>query len=194
MLRKKVAMAFGVLALTTNLSYSENLDLKRHLAVYPDFPKEGVDFVDICSMLTNPELFHATINDFSKKFQNSGIDAIVAIESRGFIFASAMAYKLGLPLILARKPGKLPGTVGQTCYQKEYGKDCMEIQKHALASYHHILVVDDIYATGGTMQAVVQLLEDYGIKKIDLAVLGTVRNIPNAKKPAYPLYSLVDFD
>ena len=186
--------AIALLAFCMNISYAENLNLKPYLDIYPNFPKTGVDYVDISSLLSNPSIFNTAMDNMAERYRKTGIQAIVAIESRGFIFGAVLAQKLSIPLILARKPNKLPGTVTKHCYKKEYGSDCLEIQQKSLKNYQKILVIDDIYATGGTIQAVVNLLEKSGIKEIELAVMGKLNNIPNQKMPQYPLFSLVEFD
>ena len=193
MLKTKARVA-AILAFCIDISYAGSLDLKPYLDLYQNFPKAGINYVDINSLLSNPSIFNTAMEQMTERYKNTGIQAIVAIESRGFIFGAALAQKLGLPLILARKPNKLPGVVSKYCYKKEYGSDCLEIQKKAMKDHQKILVIDDIYATGGTIQAVVNLLERNGIKHIELAVIGKVNNIPGQTMPSYPLYSLVEFD
>jgi len=127
----------------------------------PDFPKPGIVFKDITPLLANGEAFSAVVSELAC-LVGSDVDAIVGIESRGFIFGAALAQQLGLGLVTVRKPGKLPADVHSVEYELEYGMDRLEIHRDALKAGHKVVIVDDLLATGGTAVATVQLIEKLG--------------------------------
>jgi adenine phosphoribosyltransferase len=135
--------------------------LKQALRTIPDFPKPGIQFQDIAPLLQDPIHFSNTIQALKTHHQNDGIDLIAGIESRGFIFASALAYALGCGTVLIRKPGKLPGPTHQQSYDLEYGTDALEIQADAFQPHQRILLMDDVLATGGTVSAAHQLIHSH---------------------------------
>jgi adenine phosphoribosyltransferase len=124
----------------------------------PDFPKPGVLFYDITGILVNPRAFAYCIDKMTELYEGFPIDAVAAIESRGFIFAAPYAHRRGLPLILLRKKGKLPGETYRVAFTLEYGEDVLEVHKSDLRSGQKLLLVDDLIATGGTLRAATQLL------------------------------------
>ena len=128
----------------------------------PDFPKPGILFYDITGVLVNPEAMKFCIDKMVEIYKDSKIDAIAAVESRGFIFASPLAEKLKLPLILIRKKGKLPGETYECSYALEYGTATVEVHKADVKKGQKFLVVDDLIATGGTLQAAKNLIEQGG--------------------------------
>ena len=132
--------------------------LKGYIKDYPDFPTKGIIFKDICPILSEPEVFSELINNMSSREIYENTDAIVAIDSRGFIFGSAIANKLKKPLILARKKGKLPGLLIQKDYGLEYGKDSLSLQLSAISNFQKFVIVDDLLATGGTAKCIFDLL------------------------------------
>jgi len=127
----------------------------------PDFPKPGIVFKDITPLLANGDAFSAVVSELACHV-SSDVDAIVGIESRGFIFGAALAQQLGLGLITVRKPGKLPSAVHSVEYKLEYGMDRLEIHRDALSAGHKVVVVDDLLATGGTAAATVELIKKLG--------------------------------
>jgi adenine phosphoribosyltransferase len=131
----------------------------RHVA---DFPKPGILFYDITTLLADPAGFRQTIDALAGPFAGQGIDRVVGVESRGFILASAVADRLGAGFVPIRKPGKLPSTTLGEFYALEYGTDSLEIHDDALGSGHRVLVVDDVLATGGTARAAVNLVQRLG--------------------------------
>ncbi len=133
--------------------------LDKSIRRVPDFPKPGIEFYDITSILTNPEAFNYCLQKMYELYKDSKIDAIAAVESRGFIFASPLAHQLGLPLILIRKKGKLPGETYSCSYALEYGTATIEAHKADIKKGQKFLVVDDLIATGGTLSASKKLLE-----------------------------------
>ena len=138
------------------------MDLKQHIRHVPDFPKAGILFYDITTLLRDPVGFKTTIELLSTPYADQGIDAVVGIESRGFILGAAVAERLGAGFIPIRKPGKLPAKAIKETYDLEYGKDALEIHEDAVARGQRILIVDDVLATGGTAAAAVQLVRTLG--------------------------------
>lgn len=140
-----------------------NIDmLDKAIRRVPDFPKPGILFYDITSILTNPEAFKFCLDQMYEIYKDSGINAIAAVESRGFIFAGSLAEKMGLPLILIRKKGKLPGDTYSCSYALEYGTATIEAHKADIKAGQKYLVVDDLIATGGTLAATKNLIEQGG--------------------------------
>ncbi|MBM3381799.1 MAG: adenine phosphoribosyltransferase [Betaproteobacteria bacterium] len=137
-------------------------ELLATLKDYPDFPKPGIIFKDICPLLAQPALFKRVLRHLAEHAADCSATHIVGLESRGFLFAMPLAAELGLPFIPARKSGKLPGEVLKQSYTLEYGIDHVEIQKSALAAGARYLVVDDVIATGGTAGAVARLIQSNG--------------------------------
>ena len=133
----------------------------------PDFPKPGILFYDITGVLVNPDALKFVIEQMVEKYKDQKIDAVAGVESRGFIFAAPFAEKLGIPLILIRKKGKLPGDTYECSYALEYGTATTEVHKSDIKKGQNILVVDDLIATGGTLAAAKNLIEQGGAKVID---------------------------
>lgn len=138
------------------------MNLERFIRDVPDFPKKGIIFKDITTLLKNKDAFKEAVDRMCEPFLNKNIHKIVAIESRGFIFGSAMAYKMGLGFNIARKPGKLPWEKIRETYSLEYGEDSLEIHKDAVEKGENVLLVDDLLATGGTSLALAKLIEKIG--------------------------------
>ena len=140
----------------------ESMNLKEHIRHVPDFPKAGILFYDITTLLRDPQGFQMTIHMLSTPYRDQGIDAVVGIESRGFILGAAVAHRIGAGFIPIRKPGKLPAKALKEVYDLEYGKDALEIHEDAIHSGQKILIVDDVLATGGTAAAAAQLVRKLG--------------------------------
>ena len=145
--------------------------LKSSIRNVPDYPKPGIQFKDITPILQDPALFGNVIDIFYDRYKNEKIDVIVGIESRGFIFAAPLALKLNCAFVLARKRGKLPAETVSAEYELEYGKDFLEIHKDAIQFGDHVLIIDDLLATGGTMQAVINLVDQLGGNVLEIAFL-----------------------
>ena len=143
--------------------------LLDNVRIVKDFPKKGINFYDISSLLANPVLFNEAINQMTRRVKKMKPTSIAAIDARGFIFASTIAYKLKIKLIMIRKKGKLPGKIYKETYKLEYGTNDLEIQKDFLSTNDKVVVVDDILATGGTFNAAFKL-----IKKNNAKILGSV--------------------
>jgi len=145
--------------------------LKKIIRDIPDFPKPGIVFKDISTILKDPVALKSSVDLLAKKFKKAKITKVVAVESRGFIFGSVLAYKLGAGFILVRKKGKLPYKTRAVSYELEYGTDTLEIHEDAINSKDRILIVDDLLATGGTVEAVSNLLKEFKAKIVGSAFL-----------------------
>ena len=141
------------------------------IRIIKDFPKKGIDFYDIASLLANPDIFSKVIDEMALKVKKMNATAIAGIDSRGFIFASVIAYKLKLKLIIIRKQGKLPGKTFKSSYNLEYGSNTLEIQKDFINSKDKVVVIDDILATGGTINAAFKLIKKTNANLVGALVL-----------------------
>ena len=140
----------------------KSYDLDAAIRKVPDFPKPGILFYDITSILMQPEAFSYCVAAMVDRYRERDLTAIAAIESRGFLFAAPAAHALGLPLILVRKSGKLPGATYRRTYELEYGTDTVEIHQADIHSGDRILIVDDLVATGGTLRATAEMVSEIG--------------------------------
>ena len=143
--------------------------LKSLIRDIPDFPKKGIMFKDITPLLKHPEALQFACHELAQKFKGMNIEQVVAVESRGFIFGTAVACELGAGFIPVRKPNKLPAATESITYSLEYGKDSLEVHCDAIAKGTRVIIVDDLLATGGTAEAVIRLIE-----KLDGIVVGVV--------------------
>ena len=135
-------------------------ELENHIISYPDFPKKGINFKDVLPVLANPTIFRKLINKMSEEDIFEKADAIIAIDARGFIFASAIGFNLSKPVIVARKPGKLPGELITEEYNLEYGQNSLSIQESSLKNFNKFVIVDDLLATGGTVKAYLEFSKE----------------------------------
>jgi adenine phosphoribosyltransferase len=165
--------------------------LINNIRIVKDFPKKGINFYDISSLLANPALFNKAVNQMSYKVKKMKPTAIAAIDSRGFIFASIIAYKLKIKLIMIRKKGKLPGKIYKETYKLEYGTNDLEIQKDFLSSSDNVIVVDDILATGGTFNAAFKLISKNNAKVLGSISLLELIFLDGRKKLKYQHHSLL---
>jgi adenine phosphoribosyltransferase len=134
------------------------MDLKQHIRSIPDFPKPGILFYDISTLLAHPDAWRTTVERLAAALQPHQPDLLIGIESRGFLVAAPLAYQLGRGFAMVRKKGKLPGRTVHFTYDLEYGTDTIEIQEDAITPGKRVVVVDDLVATGGTMQAAIELV------------------------------------
>lgn len=171
------------------------MDLKKVIRSVPDFPKPGINFKDITTILLNPEAVQFTLDGFMKLLEGKKIDKVAAIESRGFIFGSMIANKLGVGFVPIRKPNKLPAEKITETYALEYGTDTIEIHKDAISSGEKILLHDDLLATGGTARAACSLIEKLGgvVEQVSFIIELNFLNGREALKK-YDVKSLVSFD
>ena len=134
-------------------------ELRAKIREIPDFPKPGILFYDITTMLKDPAAYHEAIDLMTDPYKDAGVDLVVGMESRGFIFSGPIAYKLGAGLVPVRKLGKLPAETVSVEYALEYGSNTLEIHKDAISKGNRVLIVDDLLATGGTVHGTIELIE-----------------------------------
>ena len=158
------------------------IDLKQMIRSVPDFPKPGINFFDITTLLKEPAGLKATIDALSAPYADARIEAVVGIESRGFILGSAVAQQLGAGFVPVRKPGKLPAKALKEVYELEYGKDAIEIHADAIEKGQRVLIVDDVLATGGTAAATTRLVKQLGAELHGLAFLIELTFLEGKKK------------
>ena len=170
------------------------MDLKQHIRHVPDFPKPGILFYDITTLLKNAEGLKATIDRLAAPYQGAKIDAVIGIESRGFILGSAVAERLGAGFIPVRKPGKLPSKAIKETYDLEYGTDALEMHADAISKGERVLIVDDVLATGGTAAAAVQLVRKGGGELQGLAFLIELTGLQGKSKlPGERVFSVLQY-
>jgi len=143
--------------------------IKQSISTIADYPKPGIMFRDVTSLMADPKAFRAVIDTFVKAYQDHGFSKIIGTESRGFIFGAPLAYALNIPFIPVRKPGKLPREVISQSYQLEYGEDTLELHADAIVPGDKVLLVDDLLATGGTIEATAKLVTRLGGHATDAA-------------------------
>ncbi|MEZ5305700.1 MAG: adenine phosphoribosyltransferase [Pyrinomonadaceae bacterium] len=170
-------------------------ELKSLIREVPDFPKPGINFYDITTLLKDPAGLRKTLNHMTGHYNETELDMIIGIESRGFIFAVPMAQHLGTGFVPVRKPGKLPAEKLSASYALEYGEDTLEIHRDAIGDGHKVLIVDDLLATGGTAKAVCELVEGLGGKVVGLAFLCELTFLGGRGKLAgYDVHSFIKYD
>ena len=169
-------------------------NLAESIRSIPDFPKPGINFKDITTLLKDPEMLTEAIAQMLEPFKDMKIDKIVGIESRGFIFGTAMAYKVGAGFVPIRKPGKLPAETISEEYSLEYGTDKVEIHVDAIEKGENVLMVDDLLATGGTAEASVKLLEKIGANILGLTFLIELDFLNGIEKiNSYNVHSVIHY-
>ncbi len=170
------------------------MDLKTYIRDIPDFPKKGIVFKDITPLLKSPEAFGFVIETWAARYASRKLDAVIGMESRGFIFAAPLAVRLKVPFIPVRKPGKLPAKTVRETYQLEYGTDSLEIHEDALAPGAKVLVLDDVLATGGTAEAVVHLVERVGARVEEASFLMELGFLKGRDKlKSVPVHSIITY-
>ncbi len=170
-------------------------ELRSFIRTVQDFPKEGIGFKDITTLLKYGGTFREAIDGIYSQFSDLEIDKVVGTESRGFIFGSVLAYKWGVGFVPVRKPGKLPAPSIKEEYDLEYGTDSLEIHKDAISEGENILIVDDLLATGGTAAATVKLVERLGGKVVGIGFLIELTFLNGQEKfKEYNMYSSVKYD
>jgi adenine phosphoribosyltransferase len=170
-------------------------ELKTLIREIPDYPKPGILFYDLTTLLKDKNGFHKLVDRLCEHYANRKVDIVVGIEARGFIFAPALAYALGAGFVPVRKPRKLPAKTAQVSYQLEYGTDTLEIHQDAIHPGQHVLLSDDLLATGGTAAATIQLVRQLGGEVIgaSFAVELTFLN-GRAKLPGVDVFSMIKYD
>ncbi|MBN1353068.1 MAG: adenine phosphoribosyltransferase [Candidatus Omnitrophica bacterium] len=170
-------------------------DLKKYIRSIPDFPKKGIVFRDITTLIKEKAVFKYAIDELAKRYRDKKVDYIVSVESRGFIFGAALAYVIGCGVVPVRKKGKLPYDTHSVTYDLEYGRDTLEIHKDAFQEKKRILVLDDLLATGGTTRAVIDLIKKLGGEIVEVAFVIELEFLKGCGKiKDVPVFSLVKYD
>ena len=167
--------------------------LKEFIETYKDYPQKGIDFKDVLGVIQEPEIFKEVIDKMSSSQIIKNSEAIISVDARGFIFGSAIALQASKPMIVARKPGKLPGELVERSYSLEYGKNSLSIQRRALQKYKSYAIVDDLLASGGTADCVYNLVKSSKREIVGLLVLVELVNLEGKSKFNFPVESLVTF-
>ena len=169
-------------------------DLAAMVRDVPDFPKPGILFKDITPLLQDAEAFRQAIDRMAEAWAGKKIDVVLGIEARGFLFASALAYKLNAGLVIVRKPGKLPYKTKSVTYALEYGTDSLQIHDDAIRAGQRVLIVDDVLATGGTVKAVTELVRQFNADIAGIAFLSELAFLRGREKlAAFELSTLIAF-
>lgn len=172
------------------------MQIESFIRAIPDYPKPGILFRDITPLLADGEAFRHTINVLAERYREQGVTKIVGIEARGFIFATALAYAMGIGFVPLRKPGKLPRKIVSQTYALEYGEDKLELHADDITAADKVLVVDDLLATGGTILAAVEMLKKQQATIIECAFIITLADLPGAQRlqqAKIPYYTLCSF-
>ncbi|XP_014274513.1 adenine phosphoribosyltransferase [Halyomorpha halys] len=178
------------------MSTNEKLRIvKENIRSYPDFPKKGVLFWDVFSILGNSQSLKALMDLLVDHVSsiNSPIDAVIGLESRGFLLGPSIALSLDVPFVPIRKKGKLPGKLAEKEFTLEYGSDTFEIQRDSLKAGQSVLIVDDLLATGGTMNAACQLMDDLNVKVAECFVIIELTDLKGRDNIKYPIHSLIQY-
>lgn len=171
------------------------MEIGSKIRAVPDFPKKGIMFRDITTLLKDSEAFAYVVEEFYRHYKDKKIDKVVSVESRGFIFGSVLAYRLGAGFVPIRKPGKLPAEVIRQEYQLEYGTDSMEIHTDSIQPGERVLVHDDLLATGGTVAAACKLIERLQGKVEGICFLIELTPLNGRKAiPEKDVFSLIEYD
>lgn len=171
------------------------MDLKSYIRTIPDFPRPGIQFRDITSLLRHPEALRFTNDAFHQRYKDGIINAVVGVESRGFIFGSVLSHLLGCGFVPVRKEGKLPHVTLKQEYTLEYGDTAIEIHDDALNRGDRVVIVDDLLATGGTLLATSKLVELLGAEIVECAVVIELTGLQGRKKlGGYDVFSIVQYE
>ena len=170
------------------------MDLKGFIREVPDFPKAGILFKDITTLIADAEALRATIEQLAQPYRNGEVDLVVGIESRGFIFGTALALELGVGFVPIRKPGKLPSETISAEYELEYGTDKIEIHTDAIAGGQRVAIVDDLLATGGTMAAACQLVSELKGEIVGISFVIELDYLNGREKLGdWPIHTLIHY-
>ncbi len=170
------------------------MDIQSFVRSVPDFPKPGINFKDITPLLKNPEVLNAVLGLWEDRYKGKKINAVVAMESRGFIFGAALASRIDAGFVPVRKPGKLPWKTYSETYDLEYGKDTLEIHQDALTPGDQVIVLDDVLATGGTAAATIRLVEKAGGKVMEATFLIELSFLNGSQKlKNTPVFSIIRY-
>ena len=167
--------------------------LEEFISSYENYPKPGINFRDVIEIAQHPSIFRQLILEMSQSKIVNEADAIISIDARGFIFSSAISLQASKPMIIARKPGKLPGELITKKYSLEYGENSLSIQKQALKKYNSFAIIDDLLATGGTVNCVSELLNNNNKKVVGLLVVAELSKLDGRSKFNFPVESSILF-
>ncbi len=170
------------------------MDFKEHIRAIPDFPKPGILFYDISTLLAHPQAWQATVEHLAAAIRPHRPELLVGIESRGFLVAAPLAYAIGCGFAMVRKKGKLPGRTARHSYDLEYGTDTIEVQHDAISPGQRIIVVDDLVATGGTMQAAIELVQQQGGTVAAAACIIELAFLNGRRRLTVPLTAMVSYE
>lgn len=195
-MKKHLLTLIATVFLSLNLAATEknNLWIEDYIATVPDFPKPGIQFKCYPDLLKNPKAFHKVIKTFAKRYLDANIDVIVGLDSRGFIFGTALAYEMNLPFVMVRKAGKLPRKVEKIDYTLEYGTNSFEIEIDSINKGDRVLIMDDLLATGGTANAAATLIERLGGKIVEIACLIELKGLHGRENLKHPFFSLISIE
>ena len=169
-------------------------NLKKLIREVPDFPKPGINFYDITTLLKHPDGLRQTVDALAAEYNGEKVDTVIGVEARGFIFAPALAYHLRAGFVPVRKPKKLPAECASISYDLEYGQDTLEIHRDAVGNGHRVIIADDLLATGGTAKAVCDLVEGLGGTVVGLVFVVELEFLPGRKKlEGYDVRSLLKY-
>ncbi len=168
-------------------------NLKEIIYTYKDYPKKGIEFKDVLGIIQEPRIFRELILKMSSSQIIKNAEAIISIDARGFIFGSAISLQASKPMIVARKPGKLPGELLERSYSLEYGENTLSVQKKALQKYNSYAIVDDLLATGGTVNCVSKILESNNKEVVGILVVIELLKLEGKLKLNYPIESSITF-
>ncbi|MCU0665900.1 MAG: adenine phosphoribosyltransferase [Candidatus Omnitrophica bacterium] len=170
------------------------MDLKKFIRDIPDFPKPGILFRDITTLLNDKKTFRQAVNSLAEKIKGKKIDKIIAVEARGFMFGAALAYKIGAGFVPVRKKGKLPWKTASVTYDLEYGTDTLFMHEDAILPKERVLIVDDLLATGGTAQAVTKLVTNAQGTIVGILFLVELLGLNGKEKlKGYPVFSIIKY-
>ncbi len=169
------------------------MNIKDYVTTIPNFPKEGIMFRDITSVLEDADGFQLTIDTMTTLIKDLDFDIIMAAEARGFVFGSPIAYNLRKPLTLARKKGKLPRETISAIYELEYGTDSIEVHKDSIKEGSKVLLLDDLLATGGTLSAMAELVHKSNAEVAGVLVMAELLDLKGREKLSYPVYSAIQY-
>jgi adenine phosphoribosyltransferase len=170
-------------------------DLYSLIRTVPDFPKPGINFYDITTLLENREAFRFIIDELAEPYKSLKVDKVVGIDARGFLLAAPLAYKLGCGLSIVRKKGKLPFKTFREEYELEYGSDTIEMHEDTIKEGEKVVIIDDVLATGGTMKATVNLIHQFKAEIVGISFLAELAFLKGKEKiEHWPVHSLLTFD
>ena len=167
--------------------------LEDLIDTYQDYPKQGIEFKDVLGIIQEPKIFKELILKMSSSQIIKNADAIISIDARGFIFGSAISLQTSKPMIVARKPGKLPGELLESNYSLEYGENSLSIQKKAISKFNSYAIVDDLLATGGTVNCVANMIESYNKEVVGILVVVELLKLKGKLKIKFPVESSITF-